>query len=231
VALSPFNNNSSRLLWSHVDNRVSLWTVSAAGDVRSAIEYEQPGGWRGIDLASNTNGLTCLLWTSTNNNGAAVLWTFNPLTSQLLERRFYGPYPGWQVVAVSTGGDNTIRLLWRNINGTASHWRLDSQGNFVGGEEFGPFPNWTPKDVSLDPNGKSRLLWDNPNGGASVWVVNASGQFETGQEFGFFPGWRPRAISTGLDSQSRLLWNHTDTRASLWLLNPAVFIGGAEYLP
>jgi len=88
-----------------------------------------------------------------------------------------------------------------------------------------------PKDVSLGPDGRSRLLWDNPNGAASVWVVNASGQFETGQEFGFFPGWRPRAISTGLDSQSRLLWNHTDTRASLWLLNPAVFIGGAEYLP
>jgi hypothetical protein len=189
---------------------------------------------RAVDLAEDANRRWCLL--TTDNTGAATITVKNEnITAEGNSvTRTFGPYAGWQPVAVaaSPGADQTFRLLWRNVNGTASVWRLANFGAFIDGKEHGPFPGWNPIDVSMGLDIHTRLLWRNDNGAASVWALNPEGFFVTGQQFGPYAGWAPRAISTGLDSRSRLLWNNTDTRASLWTLDPAgMFVSGTEYLP
>jgi hypothetical protein len=236
-ALAPSAGNRSRLLWSHEDGRASIWTLSPTGtfedgfEVSASLDIELGPTSRVVDLAGDTRGGYCYVFV--NQAGRALVGAFNPVTNQAVAR-FFGPFPGWRPIAVTAGPNEgaPYRLLWRNVNGTASVWRLGVFGAFIDGKEHGPFPGWNPIDVSVGGDDNSRLLWANTNGATSVWVVSPEGAFLAGREYSAFPGWTPRAISTGLDSQSRLLWNNADTRASLWYLDHlGQFLRGFEYTP
>jgi hypothetical protein len=66
----------------------------------------------------------------------------------------------------------------------ASLWKLDGDGDFVGGVEFGPFQGWFPNTLAVENTGDAYLLWNNVNGAISLWGLDPSGEFQGGVEYG-----------------------------------------------
>ena len=72
--------------------------ISVLGDF-SSVTYGPFAGWTAKALATDSIGVTHLLWT--NTNGQASLWDIN--VDGTYTHTEYGPFSGWTAVSVSAG--------------------------------------------------------------------------------------------------------------------------------
>ena len=99
TALSVGPDDGSHLLWSIGSGQLSLWTANFGTGGFSHTEYGPYPGAAGTSLATGPDGVSHLLWTY--GDGTASLWGINPNGS--IGHHVFGPYSGWNAVAVSAG--------------------------------------------------------------------------------------------------------------------------------
>ena len=171
-------------------------------------------------------------WVSTD--GTFSLWTVNAARAYTYKN--YGPFPGWHARAIADGPDGSTRVLWNNVSGALSLWRLNSASGVFAQQTYGPYQGWTATALSVGPDNITHVLWTNPNGMLALWSVETD--FSTTRfEYGPFPGWTAQAVSTttvdALTSGSvttpqnttHILFTRTDGTLSLWNLNTSFDTG------
>jgi hypothetical protein len=104
----------------------------------------------------------------------------------------YGPYPGYDPIAITVGSSNNTYVLWRHTSGSISLWKVDGNLNLISYQTYGPYTGWRADSLSSG-NGELRLIWRYTTGDVSVWDVDAASlnyvnSRVDGPFFGFDPG-------------------------------------------
>jgi hypothetical protein len=107
----------------------------------------------------------------------------------------YGPYDGWQPVAMTVLCNNYTYILWKYTDNSISLWKVDPNLNYVTSHVYGPYPGWIPESLSPDQAvpGRMRLLWRETIGQVSIWVVDSDLNFNFNKVYGPFFGFVPDA--------------------------------------
>jgi hypothetical protein len=163
-----------------------LLTLAAVVTVLSAIH---PGISSAQTSGVGPDGFTRILWRGTD--GRISLWKLNAALQHVSDIQ-YGPYAGWDPIAMTVGTNNNTYVLWRYTDNSISLWRLDSNLNLVTSQTYGPYAGWKPQGLGSG-GGQLRVIWRYTVGQLSVWSVDQSTlgllDFEThGPFFGFDPG-------------------------------------------
>jgi hypothetical protein len=161
---------------------MSMMTVAALSAIQPGVVSAQTSG-------VGPDGFTRILWRGTD--GKVVLWKLN---AGLLKEAGveYGPYPGYDPIAITVGSNNNTYVLWAHTNGSVALWMVDSTLNGVAAQVFGPYEGWKAQGLGSG-GGQLRVIWRHTTGQVSVWAVNPSslavlGQGVHGPFFGFDPG-------------------------------------------
>lgn len=91
-------DNLVRVLWKSTTNQCALWDMSANGIIAEAFgPYKN---WAANNIASTPGGNIYLLWDNTSTLQTEI-WNIAP--NGTLTSSAYGPYTGWQAIAVAPG--------------------------------------------------------------------------------------------------------------------------------
>jgi hypothetical protein len=159
-----------------------MMTVAVLSAIQPSIVSAQTSG-------VGPDGFTRILWRGTD--GRISLWKLNASLLHVADVQ-YGPYPGYDPIAITVGSNNNTYVLWAHTNGSISLWRVDSNLNLVSYQVFGPYDGWTAQGLGSG-GGQLRVMWRYTTGQVSVWAVDPSSlallDFEVhGPYFGFDPG-------------------------------------------
>jgi len=173
--------------------RKNLLFLAAAATIWAAAM--QPGDVSAQSSGIGGDGDTRLLWRGTD--GSISVWKLNPSLA-VLGGHIYGPYYGWQPVALTTANNNFSYVLWRDTNNFVSLWALDANLNFAFNKTYGPFYGWVAETLSVDTNGNStlRLIWRSSTGEVSVWFLDQNLNFVRNAIYGPFFGWNPGPVGS-----------------------------------
>jgi hypothetical protein len=166
-----------------------LFFMAAAAVICAAAI--QPGILSAQTSGIGGDGNTRLLWRATD--GSISLWE---LDGNLNFIRFhaYGPYYGYEPVAITTAANSFTYVLWRFTDNSITLWGVDPVLNFSFFHTYGPYTGWTAETLSADTNGNStlRLIWRNTAGQVSIWFLDPGLNFVRnavyGPYFGYLPG-------------------------------------------
>ena len=164
-----------------------LLTLTTAVVVLSAI---QPSILSAQTSGVGADGFTRILWRGTD--GKISVWKLNAGLSHVADVQ-YGPFAGWDPIALTVGSNNNTYVLWRNTDGSISLWRLDGNLNFVTNRLFGPYDGWKAQGLGSG-GGQLRVIWRYTLGQVSVWNVdqNSLNLLDSAAHGPFF-GWDPGA--------------------------------------
>jgi hypothetical protein len=173
--------------------RKNLLFLAAATTIWAAAM--QPGDVSAQSSGIGGDGDTRLLWRGTD--GSISVWKLNPSLA-VLGGHIYGPYYGWQPVALTTANNNFSYVLWRDTNNFVSLWAIDANLNFAFNKTYGPFYGWVAETLSVDTNGNStlRLIWRSSTGQVSVWFLDQNLNFVRNAIYGPFFGWNPGPVGS-----------------------------------
>ena len=158
--------------------------------------------WTAINpdvLSAQSSGVGCdgstrFLWRGTDSR--ISLWRVdanlnNPISQQ------YGPYDGWEPIAMTVLCNNYTYVLWKYTDGSISLWKVDPNLAFVTNHVYGPYAGWIPESLSPDQSfaGNFRLLWRETMGQVSMWVLDSNLNFVTNKVYGPFFGFDPHAAA------------------------------------
>ena len=168
--------------------RKNLLFMAAATTIWTAAL--QPGVVSAQTSGIGGDGNTRLLWKGTD--GSISLWELD-LGLNFLFYKAYGPFYGWQPVAITTARNNNTYILWKDTNNYASVWAVDANLNLAFSNQYGPFYGWVPETLSADTNGNStlRLIWRSSTGEVSVWFLNPDLSLAYYHAYGPFFGFNP----------------------------------------
>ena len=208
LVVSPADE--THLLWLKTNQEAALWDFMPS-DITKSTEMLNNSNAVGFSVGGDS--LTRLLWKNnyyTGENDAPITGaiTLDTLASDntLSNETQFGPYDGWKTLFLTTGADNSSRLLWQRYDGVLALWTLSSEGNYVGYVSVPTLTDGTPVGMALGKDGLTRLLWKTSTGDALLWTLSANGtvlrSFSASSPHGF------TLTGLGLDAgdSSRLLW-------------------------
>ena len=160
----------------------AMMTLAAMSAIQAGTASAQTSG-------VGPDGLTRILWRGTD--GRISLWKLDANLLHVADVQ-YGPYPGYDPVAITVGSNNHTYVLWTHTNGSISLWRVDGNLNLVTHQLFGPYDGWRAASLGSGA-GRLRVIWRHTTGQVSVWAVNPSSLAFLDNEvhgpfFGFDPG-------------------------------------------
>ena len=163
-----------------------LLTLMMTVAVVSAI---QPSSVSAQTSGVGPDGFTRMMWRGTD--GRISLWKLDAGLLHVADVQ-YGPYPGYQPIAITVGSNNNTYVLWAHTNGKIALWRVDNNLTGVTFQEFGSYDGWRAQGLGSG-GGQLRVIWRYTTGQVSVWAVDPSslaglGSREHGPFFGFDPG-------------------------------------------
>lgn len=94
AAVAPAVDGKTRLLWTHADERASVWILSSSGTLEAGSEYGPFPGWSAKAISVGSDNKTWLLWSHVG--GMVSLWHLSP-QGQFESDFGYGPFAGWVV--------------------------------------------------------------------------------------------------------------------------------------
>ena len=173
--------------------RKNLLFLAASTTIWAAAMH--PGDASAQSSGIGGDGDTRLLWRGTD--GSISVWKLNPSLA-VLGGHIYGPYYGWQPVALTTANNNYSYVLWRDTNNFVSLWALDANLNFAFNKTYGPFYGWVAESLSVDTDGNSnlRLVWRSSTGQVSVWFLTPSLIQGPSAIYGPYFGWNPGPVGS-----------------------------------
>ena len=201
-------------------------TASYSGDssfppATSAVLTQVITDWAPLSAVPARDGTTHLLWG--DGTGRADLRILGPDGSTSSDVTF-GPYKGWQALALSVAPDNTNHILWRYTAGTVSIWKIDEAGDIgsLSYSLYGPYAGWSPVGMTTAADHSDHVLWKSTDNTMSTWRIDPSGDM-TYRIFGPYPGWTPIAIAAAPDPDlsDHVLWKYTDNTMSAWRIEPS----------
>lgn len=217
LAIGP--DNLSRLLWPGAGQQAALWTLQPGGILKSTFS----SGGRAVSFSLGGDNETRVL-SSVSSFGTGV---FNPLitgestletldaNNAVQDTQAFGPYDGWTALFVSSGPDNTSRILWQRYDGTLALWTLSPQGEYEGSVAVPALAGGIPIGLALGADGQARLLWKTPHNTAFVWTLSQSGAVLRVASIRPPAGDAPTALSLGSDGLSRVLSGDGAGKAAL----------------
>ena len=182
-AIATNNNGLTYVLWYDADDGyLGLWSLNTDGTIAQVSGVMGPisPDWQPTAMSVNPSSGYCrILWNRTD--GASGIWVMDSnLNYYTGGQNVFGPYSGWNAVAIATGGDATSRIEWARQDGTAELWSLDPNGNFnnVYGYAYGPNNGWYPQAISMNPRSEfTRVLWNRYDGAMGFWVMDNNDNF------------------------------------------------------
>ena len=212
--ISAGADNSSRILWTNTDGRITTWNVDPSGNQTAGPVYGPYAGWTAYHIAAGLDGLTRVLWTYTD--GTASIWHMDD-TGNYLSYNLYGPYPGWSPVGLSVAPDYTEHVLWQNTSGAVSIWHL-TPGDAPVYAIYGPYPGWAPVGISVAPDESDHVLWQYTDNTMSIWHVTDLGA-PAYTLWGPYGSWTPASIGVDTNSTDHILWKYPDGSISRWTVD------------
>jgi hypothetical protein len=143
--------------------------------------------WRGTDSRIS-------LWRLDNTNNI-----------NLVAFHEYGPYFGWQPIALTTANNGYSYVLWRSTGGSVALWRVDANLNFVSGSPgFGPYNGWTAESLRVDTNttNRVRVLWRGTDGAVAIWIVDPALNLIASRVYGASFGYDPTSGAVAQSDQT-----------------------------
>jgi hypothetical protein len=160
-------------------------------------------------------------------SGAATLTSFDIEALSVIGFGVATPAPPRPFIA----GGSSPEVLWQNVTGQVSVWRMNGNAQAVGGPvAVNPGPSWTDVAVGdFNGDGLSDILWRNADGRVAVWEMSGSTKIGGGPvALNPGPGWN--AVGAGDfdgDGFSDILWQNTSTaQVAIWDMDGATRIGG-----
>jgi hypothetical protein len=168
--------------------RKNLLFMAAAATVWAAAM--QPSFSSAQSSGIGGDGVTRLLWRGTD--GSISLWKLDG-NLNFLGNHNYGPYYGWEPIAITSAANSWTYVLWRYTDNSVSLWAVDPNLNFGFNRNYGPYTGWIAETFSADTNGNStlRLIWRNTAGQVSVWFLNPDLSLVRSANYGPYFGWNP----------------------------------------
>ena len=175
--------------------------------------------WVPLSAVPAPDGKAHLLWgDGTGRADLRILASDGSIASDVS----FGPYPGWQALALSVAPDNSNHILWQYIDGTISIWKIDEAGDASSLKYtlYGPYAGWSPLGISTASDSSDRLLWSYDVNTVSAWRIDSSGTL-TYRVFGPYAGWTPVAIAAAPDLSDHVLWKYAENTMSDWRIDPS----------
>jgi hypothetical protein len=216
------------------------------------LEYRQRSTFEGFSAGDPVaNGVSIRLGTNIDTNHMTLLVDTTPETDTFTDaplavgRTFSDPVAGITIrtlsvspsgaqVEVTVQASETVsqgqHLLWSRTDGTASLWRVDASGNYLGNRYYGPIPNMTAMSYHRLDSGTAKLLWARSDGLAVIWSLDECDNVISIKRHGPFYQWTPRSYEKLSDGTARVLWSRTDGTASIWTLNGSDDYIGYKYI-
>jgi len=169
--------------------RKRLLAVAAAVTMWAVI---QPGTVSAQTSGVGPDGYTRFLWKGTDYS--VSLWQLNP-SLNFFNNHVYGPYNGWDPIALTTAHNNNSYVLWRYYDGTITVWAVDTNLNYITQKNYGPYTGWIAKGLSVDTGTGSgfRIIWRHTGGSVAVWQLDQNLNYVNstnwGPYFGYDPGY------------------------------------------
>jgi len=132
----------------------------------------------------------------------------------------------WRAFDISTGNDNTTRLIWRTPDNGFVVWNLTDGGqNNASSPVFGPISDangsWSPVKLGVGGDGLTRLLLTRSDGTAAVWTLNSNLTFGSSTPaYGPYSGSTCVDMAVARDNSLRLLWTTSNGSFGLWSIAP-----------
>jgi hypothetical protein len=143
------------------------------------------------------------MWRGTNNE--LSIWRLDPNLVNPVSA-VYGPYDGWEPIALTVLCNNHTYVLWRHTSGEIQVFNLDQNLNLGPTLSAGPYTGWIAESLSPDQNspGNFLILWRETLGSIAIWHMNSSPAItfssSYGPYFGFDPTSHANARSGGAGS-------------------------------
>jgi hypothetical protein len=220
AAVGP--DDKPRVLWTHPDGRMRLWTVGTTGQVEAVNEDGPTHGWTCKGVEVGTDNKARLLWTNVDGSLGLHRVRDNGIREEL---RNYGPFsdgPGleWRALDFTVATDNRTRVLWGRSDGYTGLWLVNEYMGLVSHVEHGPFSTSRAKFIDIDSQDKVRIVWDQA-AGISLWTTTPGMSFESyvhhdSYSDGSSLSWEKLDLAMGPDDKPRMLWRREDGKAALW---------------
>ena len=158
-----------RLLWRNVDRDIAIWKLTnfASGtfiqNTYSANAVTN-SNWIAVSISVGPDNKTRVLWSRTD--GSLALWDVSDWGTNVSNGPFtqnvFGPYTGFDPLAISTGPDNLTRVVWSRTDGYIALWsENDGTGGFVQ-DDYGPQPAAGPAPaLTCGYTGDGLRAWKN----------------------------------------------------------------------
>jgi hypothetical protein len=130
------------------------------------------------------------MWRGTNNE--LDIWRLDPNLLNGISV-IYGPYDGWEPIALTVLCNNHTYVLWRHTSGEIIVWNLDQNLNLGLYLEAGPFSGYTAESLSPDQTspGNFLILWRETLGSIEIWRMNSTPALTSDVAAGPFFGLEP----------------------------------------
>jgi hypothetical protein len=235
---------SDDILWGNTAPAASEIGNATSGDVVNTVTYcDIQGGLRGtgninadpLFLNANAGDLRptasspCLgAGTAAGEPAADKNGYPRPATPSIGAYEYTALPSAWSAISTSTGADGGTRILWNNVDGTATVWTLDASNGFAGQHQFGPYAGWTARAVAGSSDAETKLLWTRTDGAASFYLLDALGRLASQQQYGPYVGWTAQGLAAAPDNTVRALWTNTDGTATVWTLDGTNHLTGQQ---
>jgi hypothetical protein len=168
--------------------RKRLLAVAAAAVTMWAVI--QPGTVSAQTSGVGQDGYTRFLWKGTDYS--ISLWQLDP-SLNFYNYHLYGPYNGWDPIALTTAHNNNSYVLWRYYDGTITVWSVDTLLNYITQKNYGPYTGWSAKGLSVDTGTGSgfRIIWRHTGGSVAVWQLDQNLNYVNSKNYGPYFGYDP----------------------------------------
>ncbi len=215
-------DSKPRVLWTHPDGRMALWTLGSTGAVEAANNQGPFSGWTARKVAVGPDGKALVLWTHTS--GMMALHRINA-QGVVEAHQEYGPFSDsggtWTATMMSVDALNQPRVVWRRSDGYTTVWTVNTALSMVSQNFFGPFAGWTLDKTGFDSSNSGRFTWNNSDGRVDLWVTTPATAFQSVQHYAPNAGWNPYSLSVAGDGTGWLGWRYSDQGVALWHLDGA----------
>ena len=189
-----------------------------AGDVHTLALGLLSSEWIPLSAVPAPDTTTHLLWGDGTGRADLRIMAANGARQSDVT---FGPYPGWQALALTVAPDNSNHILWKYTDGTISIWKIDEAGDLssMTYQLYGPYSGWSTVGIATGSDSSDHLMWKYTDNTMSIWKIASTGTM-TYQLFGPYAGWAPVANAVAPDLSDHVLWKYTDNRMSDWRIDP-----------
>jgi len=211
-----------------MSQRILVWDLSPVGAHSGTVFFNSPGiflGTHAISQVATVTGNQRIIAggfggqnTTLPLNGLITVSGTNS-TGNITSTFEYGPFDGWQFLAISAGGTAGNEILARRYDGTLGLLAITAAGAFQTSYKLPSSVNQTPIGFVASTDGTFWILLSDSNGNTELWRTNHIGAV-LGKYTYTNGSAQPAGLAITPHQLPIILWKGSHATAQTWTLAP-----------